>query len=73
MSDEAPIQPEYLSPKQAAIYLSVTPKVLEHWRRRGVGPRHHRVGKRIRYSRRVLDAYMAEREVQNTCEEVPGL
>jgi hypothetical protein len=43
----------------AALYLGVAQKTLVMWRLRGIGPRWCKVGGRIFYFRRDLDAFVA--------------
>ena len=62
----------YLTPKQAAVYLSVKPKQLERLRMTGDGPAFSKVGRLVRYSRADLDAYMATNRVRNTAEVARG-
>jgi len=62
--------PEYLSTSQAAAYLGFTRKNLEHWRSAGCGPTYFKVGRHVRYGRRDLDAWMGERRLANTAQEV---
>jgi hypothetical protein len=48
-ADTRPPLPEYLTTKEAAALLGVTPKGLEAMRARGDGPAFIRVGRRVRY------------------------
>jgi hypothetical protein len=48
-----------ISAEHAARYLSHAPKTLAMWRLRGIGPRWCKVGGRIFYFRRDLDAFVA--------------
>lgn len=55
----------------AARYLfgdSGSPRTLETWRVRGGGPRFLKVGRRVAYRRRDLDAWLAERERASTSD-----
>jgi excisionase family DNA binding protein len=58
-----PILPEYLSPPQAAAYLSLSPRILERWRAQGVDLPFMRLGRRVRYRRADLDAWMESKRV----------
>jgi excisionase family DNA binding protein len=63
------VQPEWLAPKQAAVYIGVSPKTLENWRshKRRVtdGPPFSRVsGRLVRYRRSDLDAWMERNKVE---------
>ena len=64
----AALLPEYLDTVGAAQYLSVTRKQLEHWRSGGCGPVYSKLGRLVRYSRRDLDAWMAEKRIRNTSD-----
>lgn len=55
---------EGLSTKQAARLIGGSPKTLENWRWRGIGPSYRKCGKRISYSVASLRAYLAENTVQ---------
>jgi hypothetical protein len=48
-----------ISAEDAARYLGHAPKTLAMWRVRGIGPRFRKVGGRIFYFRRDLDAFIA--------------
>jgi Helix-turn-helix domain len=49
-----------LEPKAAAAYLHVSVRCLEDWRKRGVGPKWRKVGKRVLYWISDLDAFLDE-------------
>lgn len=61
---------EYLTTTQAAAYLGFSRKQLEHWRSAGCGPTYIKVGRHVRYRRGDLDAWMDERRLSNTAQEV---
>jgi excisionase family DNA binding protein len=42
---------------EAAHYLGLSPRTLESWAARGGGPRHLKLGARVLYRRRDLDAF----------------
>ena len=44
--------------EQVAEYLGVSPRTIEGWRRRGIGPAWHRVGRSPRYFRREVLAWV---------------
>ncbi len=67
--EELPVS-EYLDTTQAAALLGFTRRVLEHGRSRGGGPPFCRVDRHVRYTVVDLRAFMAERKVRNTCEEL---
>lgn len=50
---------KHLDPKAAAIYLNVSIRCLEDWRKRGTGPPWKKVGRRVLYRFADLDAYLA--------------
>ncbi len=51
-----------LPQKRVATLLSVSPRALEAWRMRGVGPPFIRISKRcVRYRRRDVEAWLAAR------------
>ncbi len=52
------VQPEWLSPAEAAIYSSISEKTLEQLRRDGKGPSYSKIGRLVRYSRHDLDNFM---------------
>ena len=47
---------------EAARYLGISPRTLEGWAVRGGGPRMLKLGSRVVYRRRDLDAWLAARE-----------
>jgi hypothetical protein len=53
---------------QAAIFLGVSVRTLQAWRVRGGGPRFCKIGRSVRYQRRALMEFMAERTVSSTTE-----
>lgn len=59
-------QPEvaYLTPADAAKYISVAPVTLARWRKNGTGPDYSGAGKLIRYAKATLDAFMAARSTK---------
>jgi len=50
--------PPWLSPAQAAAYVSLPEKTLAQYRRIGTGPRFSRVGRHVRYHRQDLDSWL---------------
>ena len=48
-----------LSTRDAAAYLALSPRTLEKWRTRGVGPAYSRIGRRVVYRRDDLDEFVA--------------
>lgn len=53
---------EVLTPAQASEYLQVPVETLRRWRSVGIGPRHAKVGRHVRYRRAALDRWLDERE-----------
>jgi hypothetical protein len=53
---------------QAAIFLGVSMRTLQACRVRGGGPLFSRLGRSVRYTRRALVEFMAERTVSSTTE-----
>lgn len=54
--------PEVLTATEAAAYLQVPVETLRRWRSVGIGPRHAKVGRHVRYRRAALDRWLDERE-----------
>ena len=59
----APAAPdfEWLKPKEAATHVRLSYKRLETLRRLGNGPSFERNGRRVRYSKSALDAWLRQR------------
>jgi excisionase family DNA binding protein len=53
---------DVLTAEQAAEYLQVPAETLRRWRSLGVGPRHAKVGRHVRYRQAALDRWLEERE-----------
>lgn len=55
----------FLRPKELARELGLTTAALEKWRRKGRGPRFHRLGspRVVAYARADVDAWLAEQRV----------
>jgi len=64
----APPDPEQkFDQTEAARYLgAINPRTLENWRVYGRGPRYLKVGDRVVYRRRDLDAWLKTRERNST-------
>jgi hypothetical protein len=56
------------SRREAATYLGLSPRTLEGWAVRGSGPRMLKLGSRVVYRRRDLEAWLAARERANTSD-----
>lgn len=52
-----------LSTPEAARHLALSPRTLEKWRTRGIGPAYARIGRRVVYRREDLDDFVAARTV----------
>jgi len=63
-TQDSAVAPAYLNTRDAATYLSLSPRQLEHYRAAGVGPRFARIGRHVRYAVRDLDAWVGERLVE---------
>lgn len=63
-------EPRYLTPKQAADYLGLSPKTLEKWRSTGgIGPNFVKMGqKAIRYDVAELNHWTAANSRHSTSE-----
>ena len=57
-----------IAPDGAAARLGVTAETLANWRWRGEGPRHIRVGRRVRYRLTDLAEYLDERTRTSTSD-----
>ena len=62
---------EYLTPKQAAHYLSTSLRTLERRRLTGYGPPFIKNGRGVLYSRAVIDNWLKSKEYGST-SEYPG-
>ncbi len=60
-----PVQPRYLTPKQASVYMGFSVDGLYAWRMQVQGPAFHRIHRSVRYDTHTIDAWMAG--------SVPGL
>jgi excisionase family DNA binding protein len=57
---------------EAAEYLGISARTLEGWAVRGGGPRMLRLGSRVVYRRRDLEAWLATRERTSTTDRGPA-
>jgi predicted DNA-binding transcriptional regulator AlpA len=60
----ASVLSEYLSDKELANELNVSPRTLARWRRLREGPPLTRIGRKIAYRRSAVAAWLASREVE---------
>ncbi len=51
---------QLLTAKDAAHYINVNLQTLYSWRHRGAGPRALKAGRKLRYRRRDIDAWLEE-------------
>ena len=65
MNDER----KYLSTREAAEYLGLSPRTLDRYRVSGDGPVFHRFGGRVRYTRSDLDAWAERRRRASTADD----
>ena len=59
----------YLTQREAADYLRLSPRTLERKRVEGSGPRFVKAGKRVIYSVHEIDAWVVARTFASTAEE----
>jgi Helix-turn-helix domain len=57
-----------LNETQTAEFLGVSVRTLQAWRVRGGGPRYCKIGRSVRYQRRVLVEFQLEHTVSSTTE-----
>lgn len=63
------VNPKFLTPEDAAKYLTVSLSSLAKWRMSGAGPRYVKVGgRRVAYAISDLDAYAASRVATSTSQ-----
>jgi hypothetical protein len=58
-----------LNESQAAEFLGLSVRTLQAWRVRGCGPRYTKIGRSVRYQRRVLVKFQEEHTVTATTED----
>ncbi|MDE2167764.1 MAG: helix-turn-helix domain-containing protein [Alphaproteobacteria bacterium] len=58
----------FLSTKQAAYYIGLSPRTLERMRRTGEGPRYRKHGRYVRYHIAELDAWSDSRAKSRTTD-----
>jgi excisionase family DNA binding protein len=63
---------EYLTPKEAAPLINVSLRTLELWRSNHYGPRYIKVGRKILYSRAVIDQWLMDKSYGSTSEYPDG-
>ncbi len=58
----------FITTKQLAAFLGLRSNTLEIWRLRGVGPRHVRFGRAVRYRLDDIEKYIEEQTFSSTSE-----
>lgn len=66
--DAAPLPPRYLRTKEAAAFLSLSPRTLEKHRTYGTGPAYRKLGGRVVYGVEDLQAWVARGAVTSTSD-----
>ena len=64
---------EYLSTKQAALVVGLSPKTLARYRITGAGPVYHKLGRRVRYLREDLRKWAKKRRRRSTSDDGTAL
>ncbi len=64
---------EYLNTEQAALVVGLAPKTLARYRVTGAGPVYHLLGRRVRYLREDLDAWVRKRRRKSTSDDGTAL
>ena len=62
-------QRSYLSTRQAAALLGLSPRTLERYRVTGDGPAFSKLGRRVCYARADLDGWASERRRNSTSDD----
>jgi predicted DNA-binding transcriptional regulator AlpA len=70
LASEKPGNEPMLTEPEAARFLKLSPRTLQHWRIRGEGPLFVSLGRAVRYSPRDLDAWLARRTRASTSQKV---
>lgn len=66
------IPPRYLRTKEAATFLSLSPRTLEKHRTYGTGPAYHKLGGRVVYSVEALQEWVGRGSVTSTTDPKGG-
>ncbi|UDQ88645.1 helix-turn-helix domain-containing protein [Xanthobacter autotrophicus] len=66
--DAATFPPRYLRTKEAAVFLSLSPRTLEKHRTYGTGPAYRKLGGRVVYAIEDLQAWVARGAVTSTSD-----
>ena len=59
----------YMSTREVAAFLGLSPRTLDRYRVSGAGPKFHKFGSRVRYLRADVEAWTAERCHSSTSDE----
>ncbi|MFD1797990.1 MULTISPECIES: helix-turn-helix transcriptional regulator [Paracoccus] len=70
--DTAALPPRYLRTKEAARFVSLSPRTLEKHRTYGTGPAYHKLGGRVVYSLEDLEAWVSRGAVTSTSDPRGG-
>ncbi len=62
----------YMSTREVAAFLGLSPRTLDRYRVTGDGPPFHRFGNRVRYARADVEAWASARRVRSTSDESYG-
>ncbi len=57
---------DYMSTREVAAFLGLSPRTLDRYRVTGAGPKFHKFGNRVRYLRADVEAWAAERRYSST-------
>lgn len=60
MSDVKEASPAWLTVEQFAAELGIPKQTVYKWRTEGKGPRAHKIGRHVRFSRQSVDSWLAE-------------
>ena len=59
---------QYMSTREVAAFLGLSPRTLDRYRVSGAGPKFHKFGNRVRYLRTDVEAWAAERRYSSTSD-----
>ena len=60
--DQAALGNRFLRPREAAEILGLSPRALDRWRSRGLGPAYYKFGSAVRYRLSDLNAWAGTRQ-----------
>ncbi|MDU2072578.1 MAG: helix-turn-helix domain-containing protein [Cutibacterium avidum] len=67
---DTPLLDSLMTPAELARRLGATERTLLEWRVRGTGPAYLHVGRRVRYSPAVVEAWLADQFHTSTTDDV---